>query len=190
MNPDVKIYAPTEGAFFKGPIPRGFLTRFDKLPAEMRYFEGKDPTRFVSGTPWEKGNFEVIAKTTEILPGFFILTTQSQKTGTMDMNELSLAFRTPQGLAVVVGCSHPGVEKVLENAANIDPRLYTVTGGFHLVLTERPEIERVASVLHDRLKVRRVAPGHCTSELGFAVFMDRFKDGFDRAGLGASIPLP
>lgn len=190
VNPGVKIYAPAEAAFFKGPIPRGFLTRYDQLPADMKYFEGKEPTRFVTGTPWEKANFEVIAKTTEIFPGFFILTTQSQKPGTMDMNELSLAFRTPLGLAVVVGCSHPGVEKVLENAANIEPRLYSVTGGFHLVLTERPEIERVASVLHDRLKVQRVSPGHCTSELGFAVFMDRFKDGFDRAGLGAAIPLP
>jgi 7,8-dihydropterin-6-yl-methyl-4-(beta-D-ribofuranosyl)aminobenzene 5'-phosphate synthase len=35
----------------------------------------------------------------------------------------------------VVGCSHPGIEKVLENATSIDPKLYTVTGGFHLVVT-------------------------------------------------------
>jgi hypothetical protein len=38
--------------------------------------------------------------------------------------------------------------------------------------------------------VERVAPGHCTSELGFAVFMERFKERFDRAGLGATIALP
>jgi 7,8-dihydropterin-6-yl-methyl-4-(beta-D-ribofuranosyl)aminobenzene 5'-phosphate synthase len=190
VNPGVKIYAPVEGAFFKGPVPRGFLTRYDRLPAEMRYFGGKEPARFVTGTPWEKANFEVIAGRTEIFAGFFILTTQSQKPGTMEMNELSLAFRTPQGLAIVAGCSHPGVEKVLENAAGIDPRLYTVTGGFHLVLAERPEIQRVASVLHDRLKVQRVAPGHCTGELGFGIFMERFKNRFDRAGLGAVLPLP
>lgn len=36
----------------------------------------------------------------------------------------------------------------------------------------------------------RVAPGHCTSELGFAVFRDRFGERFDQAGLGTSIPLP
>ena len=190
VNPGVKIYAPVEGAFFKSPTPRGFVTHNDTLPEDMRYFRGKEPARLVSGTPWEKANFEVVAKTTEIFPGFFLITTQSQKPGTMEMNELSLAIRTSQGLAVVVGCSHPGVEKILENAATIEPRIYTVAGGFHLVLTQRPEIERVASMLHDTLKVQRVAPGHCTSELGFSVFMDRFKDRYDRAGLGAVIPLP
>jgi 7,8-dihydropterin-6-yl-methyl-4-(beta-D-ribofuranosyl)aminobenzene 5'-phosphate synthase len=120
----------------------------------------------------------------------FVISTRSEAGGTAGMNELSLAVRTPQGLAVIVGCSHPGVDKVLENAVKIDPRLHTVTGGFHLVGTARPEIERVVSVLHDTLKVQRVAPGHCTSELGFAVFMQRFGDRFDRTGLGAVLRLP
>jgi 7,8-dihydropterin-6-yl-methyl-4-(beta-D-ribofuranosyl)aminobenzene 5'-phosphate synthase len=137
-----------------------------------------------------KGNFEIVTETTEIYPGFYVLTTRSQKPGTIDMNEVSLAIRTPRGLAVVVGCSHPGVEKILEQAAKIDPRIYTVTGGFHLVLTPQEEVQRTADVLYNVLKVDRVAPGHCTSELGFAVFMDRFKERFDRAGVGRVISLP
>ncbi|HZN26091.1 MAG TPA: hypothetical protein VFB75_17840, partial [Burkholderiales bacterium] len=88
------------------------------------------------------------------------------------------------------GCSHPGVEKILVGATKIDPQLYIVTGGFHLVLAPQDEVQRTADVLHDSLKVERVAPGHCTSELGFAVFMDRFKQRFDRAGLGSVIALP
>jgi metal-dependent hydrolase (beta-lactamase superfamily II) len=48
----------------------------------------------------------------------------------------------------------------------------------------------VAAVLHDELHIDRVAPAHCTSELGFAVLMERFKDHFDAAGLGAVISLP
>ena len=190
VNSDVKIYAPQEGSFFKAPMPVAFLTPFPGLPDDLRYFGGKPPEHLVSGTPWEKGNFEIVTKTTEILPGLFVLTTRSQKPGSIDMNEVSLAVRTPRGLAVVVGCSHPGVENILAEAAKIDPRLYTVTGGFHLVVTPREEIERVATVLHDSLKIERVAPGHCTSELGFAVFLDRFKDHFDRAGVGRVISLP
>ncbi len=108
----------------------------------------------------------------------------------MEMNELSLAIRTPRGLAVVVGCAHPGGELILAEAAKIEPRLYAVTGGFHLGMTPQPEVERVARVLQDDLKVERVAPGHCTSEPGFAVFLERYKDRFDRAGLGAVIELP
>ncbi|HJZ68372.1 MAG TPA: MBL fold metallo-hydrolase [Blastocatellia bacterium] len=190
VNSGVKVYTPQEGSFFKAPMPLAFLAPYPGLPAELRYFDGKPPGHLISGTPWEKGHFEIVTKTIEILPGLFVLTTRSQKPGTLEMNEVSLAIRTPKGLAVVVGCSHPGVEKILEEAAKIDSRLYTVTGGFHLVLTPQEEIQRVATVLHDSLKIERVAPGHCTSELGFAVFLDRFKERFDRAGLGRVISLP
>jgi 7,8-dihydropterin-6-yl-methyl-4-(beta-D-ribofuranosyl)aminobenzene 5'-phosphate synthase len=188
-NPSVKIYAPQEGAFFKSQLPQGFLKPHPSLPAELRYFDGKPPERPQSGSPWE-GNFQIVTKTTEIFPGFYLLTTRSEKPGTMEMNEVSLAFRTTRGLAVVVGCSHPGVEKILEGAAKIDTRLYTVTGGFHLVLTPQDQVQRTVDALHDTLKVERVAPGHCTGELGFAMFMDKFKDRFDRAGLGTVMALP
>jgi 7,8-dihydropterin-6-yl-methyl-4-(beta-D-ribofuranosyl)aminobenzene 5'-phosphate synthase len=187
-NPGVRIYAPQEGAFFRSSTPRGFLAHHPGLPPELRYADL--PEGRTSGTPWPEANFHVVTATTEILPGFFVLTTQSRKPGTMEMNEVSLAIRPARGLAVVVGCSHPGVETILTQAATIDPRLYTVTGGFHLVMTPREEVDRVASLLRDQLKVERVAPGHCTSELGFAVFLDRFTERFDRAGLGATIPLP
>lgn len=190
VNSAVKIYAPQEGGFFKSQLPMAFVKPYPGLPPELHYFDGKPPERWVSGSPWENGNFQIVSKTTEILPGFFVLTTRSEKPGTLEMNEVSLAVRTPKGLATVVGCSHPGVEKILAEAAKIDPQLYTVTGGFHLVLAPREEVQRTADALYNTLKVARVAPGHCTSELGFAVFLDRFKERFDRAGLGAVLPLP
>lgn len=189
-NPEVPIYAPQEGAFFRSGAPKEFLARDASLPANMRYFDGQDPDALRSGTPWPRGNFHIVTRTTEILPGFFVLTTRSDKPGTREMNELSLAVRTPQGLAVVVGCSHPGVETILDAAAQIDKQLYTSIGGFHLVQTPREEIERVAAVLHDTLKLQRVAPGHCTSEPGFAAFIRKFGDRFDQAGLGATLQLP
>jgi len=190
VNPDVIIYAPHEGAFFKSKPPPGFLEPQPGLPRSLRYYEGKKPERWVSGTPWEEGNFEIVTETEEIYPGFYLLTTQSQKKGTMEMNEVSLAVRTPEGLAVIVGCSHPGVENILQEATSIDREIYTVTGGFHLVLTAEEEVQRVARTLHDSLRVERVAPSHCTSELGFATFMDVFKERFDEAGVGTSIRLP
>ena len=190
INPSVTIYVPQEGSFFKSRFHEGFLKPYPGLPPNLRYYEGKQPERWVSGTPWEKANFEIVTQTTEIFPGFYVLTNRSQRPGTLEMNELSLAVRTQKGLAVLVGCSHPGVVNILTDAAKIDSRLYTVAGGFHLVLTSEEEVQRVATVLHDALKIERVAPGHCTSELGFAVFLARFKERFDQAGLGAVIKLP
>ncbi|HLG14640.1 MAG TPA: MBL fold metallo-hydrolase [Blastocatellia bacterium] len=97
-NAAVTIYAPQEGGYFKGPIPPEFLKPQPRLPPEMRYYEGKPPERVVTGTPWEKGRFEIVANTTEIFPGFFVVVTRSQKPGTLEMNELSLAIRTRKGL--------------------------------------------------------------------------------------------
>jgi 7,8-dihydropterin-6-yl-methyl-4-(beta-D-ribofuranosyl)aminobenzene 5'-phosphate synthase len=188
-NPGVPIYVPQESAFFRGGVPREFLARDPSLPPQMRYFDGKEPV-LRSGTPWPDANFQIVRGTTEILPGFFVLTTRSEKAGTREMNELSLAIRTPKGLAVILGCSHPGVENILVAAAQIDKQLYTTIGGFHLVLAPTEEIERVANVLHDTLGVQRVAPGHCTSEPGFAALMRKFGDRFDQAGLGAVLRLP
>lgn len=190
VNSSVTIYAPQEGAFFKSRVPEAFLERHPGLPSNLQYYEGKAPERWTSGTPWEQANFEIVSGRKEILPGFYVLTTRSEKPGTIDMNEVSLAVRTSRGLAVIVGCSHPGVEKILAEAAKIDERLYIVSGGFHLVQTPEAEVQRVADVLHDTLKIQRVAPGHCTSERGFAWFMNRFKDRFEPAGLGSVIALP
>jgi 7,8-dihydropterin-6-yl-methyl-4-(beta-D-ribofuranosyl)aminobenzene 5'-phosphate synthase len=190
VNPGVTIYAPQEGAFFRGSVPSDFLARTPGLATDLQYFGGRDPGAIRSGSPWANANFSIVADTTEILPGFFVLSVQSQKPGTMEMNELSLAIRTPRGLVVVVGCSHPGVEKILEQAARIEQRLYSVVGGFHLVRTPESEVRRVALALRDTLKIERVAPAHCTSELGFKVFLDLFEERFDRAGLGAVIELP
>ena len=190
VNPTVKIYAPEETSYFNRPTPLAYLQRTPGLPPNMCYHRGAQPDVFRSGSPWPDANFEIVGQTTEIFSGFFVLTTVSEKPGTRDMNELSLAIKTPEGLAVVVGCSHPGVDKVLENATSIDPQLYTVTGGFHLVVTPVQEVQRVATTLYGRLKIKRVAPGHCTSELGFKVLMEQFKDRFDQAGLGQTISLP
>jgi 7,8-dihydropterin-6-yl-methyl-4-(beta-D-ribofuranosyl)aminobenzene 5'-phosphate synthase len=68
--------------------------------------------------------------------------------------------------------------------------LYTVTGGFHLVVSSLEEIQNVATELNDRLKIKRIAPGHCTGELGFKTLMSTFGSRFDQTGVGAKVPLP
>lgn len=190
VNPNVTIYTPQEAAYFKGPLPKDFLKHEQGLPQNLQYFEGREPARWASGSPWQNANFKTVTGTTEILPGFYLISVQSQKPGTVEMNEISLAIRTPRGLAVIVGCSHPGVENILAQAAKIDSHLYIALGGFHLVRTTEPEVRRVARVLHDDLKLERVAPAHCTSELGFVVFRDVFAQNFVASGLGSVVTLP
>jgi 7,8-dihydropterin-6-yl-methyl-4-(beta-D-ribofuranosyl)aminobenzene 5'-phosphate synthase len=55
----------------------------------------------------------------------------SDAPGTRELRELSLAVNTPDGLVLLVGCSHPGIDKIA--AAAINPKIHLIAGGFHLV---------------------------------------------------------
>jgi len=111
-------------------------------------------------------------------------------TGTKEMNESSMAVRTPQGLPLMVGCSHPGIEKILDAATKIDARVYSVFGGFHLVDVSDAEVSSIVTRFRDKWKFERVAAGHCSGEFAFSEFNRVFGAKFDRAGVGAVIALP
>jgi len=106
------------------------------------------------------------------------------------LREISLALLTSQGLVLVVGCSHPGIERILEAAAAIDDRVHCIAGGLHLVLAEEPEVRRVAQALRDEWQVQTVAPGHCTGEPAFLALSEAFGNRYLYAGLGDSVPVP
>jgi 7,8-dihydropterin-6-yl-methyl-4-(beta-D-ribofuranosyl)aminobenzene 5'-phosphate synthase len=190
VNPEVTIYAPDENFGVYGfSLPSTFYRRDTSLPPEQRYYDGAPPEVMKFGSAWPDANFELLAKTTEIAPGFHLIALVSDKPGTLELRELSLAIDTPEGLVLIVGCSHPGIERILEAAAAIDRRIHLVAGGFHLVVAEDPDIERIASVMRDTYRVQHVAPGHCTGEPTFAALHEAFGSRYLYAGLGSVISL-
>jgi 7,8-dihydropterin-6-yl-methyl-4-(beta-D-ribofuranosyl)aminobenzene 5'-phosphate synthase len=90
---------------------------------------------------------------------------------------------------LIVGCSHPGVEHILQEATAIDPHINILLGGLHQIQKLDPEVERIARVLHDQYKLERVAPGHCTGEPEFAALKKTFGDHYVYAGVGTIIDL-
>ncbi len=44
--------------------------------------------------------------------------------------EISLAIRTVKGIVLIVGCSHPGLDRIMARASEYDP-IHAVIGGFH-----------------------------------------------------------
>jgi len=51
-------------------------------------------------------------------------------TGELDGIEQSLMIDTPKGLVVIAGCSHPGLDTII-NKANEFGKIYLLLGGFH-----------------------------------------------------------
>jgi 7,8-dihydropterin-6-yl-methyl-4-(beta-D-ribofuranosyl)aminobenzene 5'-phosphate synthase len=190
INPTVKIYAPKEGfGIFGSSLPSSFYRKDENLTPEMRYYGGAPPQIMKLGAAWRGANFELIDKTTEIAPGITLLALVSDAPGTKELKELSLAINTPEGIVLVVGCSHPGIEKIVEAAAAINPRIHLIAGGFHLVTAPDEVIARAVAALRDTFKVERIAPGHCTGEPTFAALKKAFGDRYLYAGLGTTLPL-
>jgi 7,8-dihydropterin-6-yl-methyl-4-(beta-D-ribofuranosyl)aminobenzene 5'-phosphate synthase len=191
VNPKVKVYAPAElFGVFGSMLPKGFYKSVDTLPDNMRYFDGEESQAIPTGTPWPGANFVFIDAKVEVAPGIFIIPTVSNVTGTLELRELSLAINTPRGLVVVVGCSHPGVEEILTVASAVNSHVHMLLGGLHLVKAPDAEIERLAIALHDKWKIDRIAPGHCTGEPAFAKLKQVFGDSYLYAGLGSRVDIP
>jgi 7,8-dihydropterin-6-yl-methyl-4-(beta-D-ribofuranosyl)aminobenzene 5'-phosphate synthase len=190
VNPRVRIYAPRENFGVYGfSLPGSFYRRDESLPPQQRYYDGAPPSVLTFGSAWPRANFELIEKTTEIAPGIHLIALISDKPTTLELRELSLAIDTADGIVLVVGCSHPGIDKVVEAAASIDQRIHLIVGGLHLVVARDEEIDKIVSTLHDKWGVEYVAPGHCTGEPAFASLKRAFGERYLYAGLGTTIAL-
>jgi len=189
-NPKVRIHAPKEAfGVYGADLPGTFYRRDESLPPEQRYFDGRPPDVMRFGSAWPQADITLVDKTTTIAPGVHLISLVSDKPGTLELRELSLAVETPEGMVIVVGCSHAGIDRIVKAAAEIQPRIQLVAGGFHLVVAKDAEIEAAVAMLRDTARVAWVAPGHCTGEPTFAALRRAYGDRYLYAGLGTTITL-
>ncbi|MCC6815865.1 MAG: MBL fold metallo-hydrolase [Saprospiraceae bacterium] len=215
VNPGVKIYFPYD-IFWGAPVPFDATGQEsmvkDSLPKQLQYFDGGN-TKFVinqSGRFWN-ANIEFIKMSKDIMPGLKIVSTSSQfmgyfscypgnsfVTGHFEHNqeackntnlpELSLSMKTENGQVVIVGCSHTGIENIVKQVKFLtNENIELVYGGFHLIPFNRFQTIQVVNILKNELKVKRVAPTHCTGHLAFKILMDIYRNDFLFSGLGEKI---
>jgi 7,8-dihydropterin-6-yl-methyl-4-(beta-D-ribofuranosyl)aminobenzene 5'-phosphate synthase len=190
VNRAVKIYAPKEGfGVYGADLPSTFYRKDASLPPEQRYYDGAPPDIMRFGSAWPGANFQLVDRNTEIAPDIHLIALVSDKPGTLELRELSLAINTPEGMVILVGCSHPGVDKIVAAASAINPHVHLIAGGFHLVTASDSDIDRIVTALHDQFKVEYIAPGHCTGEPAFTALRKAFSDRYLFAGLGTTMFL-
>jgi len=190
VNPKVKIYAPKEGfGVYGADLPSSFYRKDSSLPSEQRYYGGAPPDVMRFGSAWPGANFQLVDRTVEVVPDVYLISSVSDKPGTLELHELSLAIKAPAGMVLVVGCSHPGIDKIVEAASTIDPRIHLIVGGFHLVVASDADIQKIVTALHETSNVQYVAPGHCTGEPAFTALKKAFGDRYLFAGLGTTFAL-
>jgi len=190
VNPKITIYAPKEGfGVYGADLPSTFYRKDPFLPQEKRYYNGTPPEIMRFGSAWADANFQLVEKNTEIAPNIHLLTLVSEKPGTLELRELSLAINTPDGLIIVVGCSHPGIDRIVEVGTTINPHTHLIVGGFHLVVAPDAEIAKIVTALQDHFKVDFIAPGHCTGEPAFTALQKAFADHYVYAGVGTTLMI-
>ena len=191
INPAVPVYVPKEKfGLFGSNLPGTFYPQVARLPKHMRTFDGATHAHVASGSPWEGAHFMPITRVTEIFADIYILPTVSETPGTKELNELSLTLKTSEGLVLVVGCSHPGIENIVDLATSIDSRTHNIFGGFHLLRKNATQLSEIAKSLKRIYGVQNIAPGHCTGEPASALFSEMFGKNYIYAGLGTVINLP
>jgi 7,8-dihydropterin-6-yl-methyl-4-(beta-D-ribofuranosyl)aminobenzene 5'-phosphate synthase len=125
-----------------------------------------------------------------VAPGFHLILLKGSFGVDLDVMEISLAIDTPEGIILLVGCSHPTIEKIVEAAAAvIDKPVHLVLGGTHLLPATPDETSRIATALRDEWQVAWIAPAHCTGEPAFAILKETFGDRYLYAGLGTTLEL-
>jgi len=104
--------------------------------------------------------------------------------------EHSLAVFNKRGeYALLVGCSHAGVLRIVDRALSLfgkPPHL--LLGGFHLFAAPREVVYETAAGLLQR-GVHFAAPSHCSGEVAREVFADVFGKRLLEVGAGAVIEI-
>ncbi len=121
----------------------------------------------------------------EVVPGV-------HSTGIVDglPPEQSLAIETSQGLVMIVGCSHPGLVKLVETV-EMQRKKDTVRlllGGFHMLRANPEQIKTTITRLQ-ALQVTTVLPAHCSGDLAKDLFQQRYGEQFHTVGAGRRIVL-
>lgn len=96
-----------------------------------------------------------------------------------DIPEQALIVKTGGKIAVITGCSHPGIVTMIERVKSIFPgaEISLVFGGFHLKDKDPKAVYAIVSSMKE-LGVERVAPAHCTGDEAKAIFKEEYGGNF------------
>ncbi|MBK1631029.1 metal-dependent hydrolase [Thiohalocapsa halophila] len=134
------------------------------------------------------------AEPRQLAPGLLstgMLSARSTQQGPPEQG-LVLDTTLPDGAqisAVVSGCAHPGMERLVERGTAMLARpIDWAIGGFHLMYAGASEIAHCVGALQ-ALDVAYVAPTHCTGDAARAAFRQAYGEHCAEGGAGREILL-
>jgi 7,8-dihydropterin-6-yl-methyl-4-(beta-D-ribofuranosyl)aminobenzene 5'-phosphate synthase len=109
--------------------------------------------------------------------------------------EQSLVLVAEQSLAVITGCAHSGIVRIVERAREIvlsgdvaDGDVHLIIGGFHLGRRRQAAIVGIVDDFQ-RLGVQKVAACHCSGDLPRSLFGSAHEENFIEVGVGSRLAV-
>ncbi|UCH85117.1 MAG: MBL fold metallo-hydrolase [Candidatus Latescibacterota bacterium] len=139
---------------------------------------GENPPVYVPASAMEgirqqnpQAKLVAVETSVEISPGIWIVGPLELDYRGFPLSEQALVLEAENGLVILVGCSHPGIVRVIETVKTHfeHKEIALVCGGLHLRRTPESDLETIAVALRE-LGVVSLAPTHCTGDLAVDVF--------------------
>jgi 7,8-dihydropterin-6-yl-methyl-4-(beta-D-ribofuranosyl)aminobenzene 5'-phosphate synthase len=103
--------------------------------------------------------------------------------------EQALVINSDGVTAVISGCSHPGMEHIVEHATRLlGAKVDWAIGGFHLMYADAGSIAETIRALQ-RLGVDAVVPTHCTGDAAKCAFQQAYGARCIDGGVGRAVEL-
>ncbi len=103
-------------------------------------------------------------------------------------DDQTVVIDTPDGLFVVLGCSHAGVVNILTYISEMTgiTRFHTVMGGTHLGAVSEAQVDQTLAALHE-FDIGRIGVSHCTGQKVAARMAREFGDRFFFCSVGTIV---
>lgn len=113
----------------------------------------------------------------EIFPNIWVSKERDSINSNKPTKEINLIINLEnKGLVVIVGCSHHGLENIIQDAKQLfDSKIpmYALIGGLHLKDNSSEEINQILNNL-EKYNFKIIAPNHCTGFNALKIITDRF----------------
>jgi len=115
---------------------------------------------------------------------FTKLASHLYSTGVIDNIEQSLVLKYKDELYLIIGCGHPGIEKIekLTHEYLKLPIKYVI-GGLHLMHTAPKDIQKTIK----NVQTKYITATHCTGDMAIGMFKIKYQENFYNGGVGAVI---
>ncbi|MBN1591857.1 MAG: MBL fold metallo-hydrolase [Candidatus Coatesbacteria bacterium] len=162
----------------------GLMEFLDKNPSVKVYLPSSFPSSFKSSVARACAEMVEVRGATSIFDGAF---TTGELEGTK--TEQALVLDLGGSIAVISGCAHPGIDRLVKAAIDIaGAKDVLILGGFHFFRSDTHSIIAMIRKLRE-LGVRWAAPTHCSGDEGRRLFREEYDGHYIEVGIGKTIDL-